>query len=110
MTTTRKLLGRYNDGNYSILLYDDGTKIRWSDKENRFVKEKQYTDEDDKYWMRDTYSAIIYDALKRKGISFEEFLFDPEYVMIIDGEEYSTFDTLVNSGFLDASRIEKVAK
>lgn len=33
MTTTRKLLGRYKNGNYSVLLYDDGTKVRWNDED-----------------------------------------------------------------------------
>lgn len=89
----------------------------WSDKENCFIKEKQYIDEDNEYWMYDTYGGvdhqsihIVYNALKRKGISLEEFLFDPKYVVIIDGDEYCTFDTLVDSGFVDASRVERVTE
>lgn len=90
---------------------------KWSDEENRFVKEKHYIEEDNEYWMFDTYGGVdrqservVYDALKRKGIGLEEFLFDPKYVVILDGDEYCTFDTLIGSGFVDASRIEKVTE
>lgn len=29
-----KMLGRYRNGNYSVLLMEDGTKIRWNDEDN----------------------------------------------------------------------------
>jgi len=45
--------------------------------------------------------------LEKNKISFEEFLFDEKYIIIVDGDEYLEWETLKQSGLIDLTNIEK---
>ena len=51
-------------------------------------------------------SGLLQSFLNKNNISFEEFIFNPKYVVIIDGDEYHEFKKLCNSGIIDKAKIE----
>lgn len=96
-------------------------KYEWSDEQNKFVKtENDIPDygDDDRWWiMTETYGYVDHQSegmvtrlIERGVLTLEEFLFDPSYIVVVDGDEYCTFDHLKDSGIIDASRIRKEYK
>lgn len=65
-----------------------------------------YSDED-----RVSYGSvdenILSPFLKNENISLKEFLTNKKYVVIVDGDEYCIWDSLKNSGLVNANEIEK---
>ena len=50
-------------------------------------------------------SGLLTGFLKSKGISLEEFLTNKKYVIVIDGDEYCTFEKYMKSGLIDKNFI-----
>ena len=50
-------------------------------------------------------SGYVWRELKRNGIDAVEFVQDPRYVIIIDGDEYCAWDEMKESGLVNASNI-----
>ena len=51
--------------------------------------------------------GLLNNALNKLGISLEEFLVNPRYIVIIDGDEYQIFDKMFECGIIDNSTVEK---
>ena len=50
-----------------------------------------------------------FEYLNRKHISMEEFIMNPKYVVIVDGDEYGEFKKLFESNILDANNLEDIS-
>ena len=46
--------------------------------------------------------------LAKEGIDLKEFLLNKKYIVIIDGDEYCTFESLVNSGLINKENIDHI--
>lgn len=46
-------------------------------------------------------SGLLQGVLKKLNISLEEFLIDPKYIVIIDGDEYQIFNDMLSNGLID---------
>lgn len=51
--------------------------------------------------------GLLDGALKEFKISLEEFLINPRYIVIIDGDEYKIFDKMFECGIIDSNTVEK---
>ena len=51
--------------------------------------------------------GLLDNTLNKLGITLEEFLINPRYVIIIDGDEYQIFDKMFECGIIDGSTVEK---
>lgn len=51
--------------------------------------------------------GLLDNTLNKLGITLEEFLINPRYVVIIDGDEYQIFDKMFECGIIDNSTVEK---
>lgn len=69
---------------------------RWSSKKSKY------------YGNIDHQSAgVLQNFLFKENISLEEFLVNPRYIVIIDGDEYCVFDKLKESGLIKSDTIKK---
>lgn len=57
------------------------------------------------------YGSVEYDfltpVLAEKQLTLEEFLINPNYVIICDGDEYCVYEQLENSGIIDVDNIKE---
>lgn len=51
----------------------------------------------------------VFTYIERNNISMEEFVLNPKYVVIIDGDEYQEFKKLFESNILDANNFEYIS-
>ena len=51
----------------------------------------------------------VFSYIERNNISMEEFILNPKYVVIIDGDEYQEFKKLFESNILDANSFEYIS-
>ena len=59
-----------------------------------------------KYGDVDHQSAgLLKSFLFEKDIDLEEFIFNDRYIVIIDGDEYGVWDSLLDSGLIDKNKI-----
>lgn len=60
----------------------------------------------DKYGYVDHQSnGLLQDFINSRGITIEDFIFNDRYVVVIDGDEYNVFDTMVEAGLINESQI-----
>lgn len=60
----------------------------------------------DKYGYVDHQSnGLLQDFLEKRNISLEDFIFNDRYIVVIDGDEYHVFDTMVEAGLINESEI-----
>lgn len=52
--------------------------------------------------------GLLQAALKKYNISLEEFIFNDRYIVIIDGDEYCVFDTLIESDMFNKDNIQDI--
>ena len=75
---------------------------------------KTFDNYDDKYegygyaGINDT-GEDVFSYIERNNISMEEFVLNPKYVVIIDGDEYQEFKKLFESNILDANSFEYIS-
>lgn len=50
-----------------------------------------------------------FEYIKRKGIDFEDFIMNPKYVVVVDGDEYQEFKKLFESNVLNADDFEDIS-
>lgn len=50
---------------------------------------------------------LLENFLKREKITLEEFVCNPKYIVIIDGDEYCILNSMKKSGLIDTDAIEK---
>jgi len=50
-----------------------------------------------------------FEFIERKGITLEDFILNPKYVVIIDGDEYQEFKQLFESNILNADDFEDIS-
>jgi len=60
-----------------------------------------------RYGYVETYPDLLERFLKEKNIELEDFLFNNRYVVIIDGDEYNTFDSFNDMKIIDEEEIEE---
>jgi len=61
-----------------------------------------------KYGYVDHQSAgLLKHFLFKNDIDLEDFIFNDRYIVIIDGDEYGVYDTMVESGLINIDLIEK---
>ena len=75
------------------------------------TEDKWSGDEEETYgWagINDT-GEDVFDYIERNNISLEEFILDPRYTVIIDGDEYQEFKKLFLKGLMDFSNIEYIS-
>ena len=48
--------------------------------------------------------------LEENNISLEEFIFNPKYIIVTDGDEYMEFKHLMDSGLIDTNNIEFITQ
>lgn len=51
-------------------------------------------------------SNMIHDFFKNNNISYEEFIFNPKYGVVVDGDEYCIFKSMLAVGLIDRDNIE----
>ena len=68
---------------------------------NRWINQVYYGEVDHQS------SGLLNNALKKLGISLEQFLADSRYIVIIDGDEYQIFDKMFDCGLIGDSTVEK---
>ena len=51
----------------------------------------------------------VFDYIERNNISLREFIFDPRYTIIVDGDEYQEFKKLFTKGLIDINNIEYIS-
>lgn len=60
-------------------------------------------------WGIDHQSAnLLQGFLKEKKISLEEFLTNSKYMVVVDGDEYCEFESIIRSGIVDTSKIDYI--
>lgn len=52
--------------------------------------------------------GVLPEALKRFNITLEELIFNDRYIIVIDGDEYCVFNTLVNSDMFSKDNVENI--
>ena len=104
----------------SIFIKEDGTEIGpsgvWAEDDDEFYyhngKEKEHVIRSEYVNVSPDYgyvdhqsSGLLMSFLKRKHISLEEFLTNKKYVVIIDGDEYCYWETLMKSSLINKKKI-----
>ena len=51
----------------------------------------------------------VFDYIEENNISLEEFITDPRYTIIVDGDEYQEFKKMFLKGFIDLDNIEYIS-
>ena len=52
--------------------------------------------------------GLLQNTLKELQISLEEFIFNDRYIVVIDGDEYCVFDTLMDTDMFNKDAVEKI--
>ena len=52
--------------------------------------------------------TLLKSFLEKNNITIREFLLNRKYIVIIDGDEYNTFERLLSLDFIDHSKIDKI--
>lgn len=86
------------DGDKFYAVRQDGTRERVNPKRERITT---YGDVDHQS------CGLLKEALREEGISIEEFILNPNYIVVIDGDEYCEWDSMKKSGLVDLSKIKK---
>lgn len=50
--------------------------------------------------------GLLAHFLSKENITLEEFLINPKYTVIIDGDEYCVFFDMINTGLIDSSQLK----
>ena len=66
-----------------------------------------WDDEDNKIFYGSIDEDVLTPFLNAENISLKEFLTNKKYVVIVDGDEYCIWESLKNSGLVNANEIEK---
>ena len=53
-------------------------------------------------------SGLLQAALKKYNIPLEDFIFNDRYIVVIDGDEYCVFDTLVESDIFNKANVDDI--
>lgn len=64
-----------------------------------------------KDWNNDIYygdidhqsSGLLNTFMSKHRITYEDFIFDPKYIVVIDGDEYDEYVTLIDIGLIDTN-------
>lgn len=51
----------------------------------------------------------VFHFVKRKGITMEDLILNPKYIIIVDGDEYELFKALFDSGIITQDNIEDIS-
>ena len=57
-------------------------------------------------WVDHQSSGLLQHFLDKNNVTLEEFLFNDNYIVIIDGDEYHIFDTLFQTHLIDRNNIK----
>lgn len=52
--------------------------------------------------------GLLQAALKKHNISLEDFIFNDKYIVVIDGDEYCVFDTLIKTDLFNNNAVEDI--
>ena len=50
--------------------------------------------------------GLLQSFLKEHNISLEDFIFNDRYIVVIDGDEYCVFDSMIEAGLIDKTKIK----
>ena len=53
--------------------------------------------------------GLLDHALEKYNIDLEEFIFNDRFIVVIDGDEYCVFDTLIESEMFNSDNVEDIA-
>lgn len=51
----------------------------------------------------------VFDYIEKNSISLKEFILDPRYTVVVDGDEYQEFKKLFHKGIIDLDNIEYIS-
>ena len=75
----------------------------------KFNFRKDHWEEKDYHGYVDHQSyGLLQHALSKYGISLEEFIFNDRYIVVIDGDEYNVFDTLIHTDMFNKENVEDI--
>lgn len=60
------------------------------------------------YCGEDEDSKPFIELIEKRKIPLEEFIFNPKYFVVIDGDEYCTFANLIQIGAIDKNNVEEI--
>lgn len=60
------------------------------------------------YCGEDEDSEPFVELIKKRKIPLEDFIFNPKYFVVIDGDEYCVFDNLIQIGAINMDNIEEI--
>ena len=83
------------------VVFDDLDDFEVIEGQKRAVTGRDYG------WVDHQSQGMLARFLKNKGIDLKEFIIDPRYVIIVDGDEYGVWETLKESGLVDPGAIEE---
>ena len=72
-------------------------------------KENHYGDGLDQGYIDHQSLGLLEHALRKFNTSLEEFIFNDRYIVVIDGDEYCVFDTLIETEMFNKDSIEQIA-
>ena len=52
--------------------------------------------------------GLLQAALKKYNVSLEEFIFNDKFIVVIDGDEYCVFDTLMDTEMFNKNAVEDI--
>lgn len=70
-------------------------KDRWDNQEYHGYVDHQST-------------GLLQAALKKHNTSLEDFIFNDKYIVVIDGDEYCVFDTLIKTDLFNNNAVEDI--
>ena len=79
----------------------------------KFNKDYTWNSEKGEYndYESDDYGSVDHQSAgllpEKLGVSIKEYLFNPQIMVVVDGDEYCTFDEMMEAGIIDRKNIEK---
>ena len=52
--------------------------------------------------------GLLKAALNKYGVSLEDFIFNDRFIIVIDGDEYGVFDTLIETDMFNKNAVEDI--
>lgn len=103
---------RYAIASYA---YEDGAYDRILGEVKQYLPEiadiqlpKDYNGETTYGYVDHQSSGLLQGFLKKNNVSIRDFIFNDRYIVVIDGDEYQTFERAIECGIIDMDNIEHV--
>lgn len=72
------------------------------------IRHNAETDKDFYYCGGDEDPSAYVELIIKRKLSLEEFIFNPKYFVVIDGDEYCNFANLIQIGAIDRNNVEEI--